>query len=319
MRNSSESHRGKRALRHMFGAVWVLLGLSLLLSCQETGSAALEAGRNYPLNSNFEVLSDSLLLQQIPLTDVLPVYKGEKLVVAEFMTLPADTADSVWVKVARDQETIGWIREKELLEKVVPTDSVSQFIHLFSSTRTVAFLTVLALSGLWHLLRAVRRQKLRLIWLNDIDSVFPTLLALLMATAATLYASIQHFAPDVWEQFYYAPSLNPFALPFILALFMANVWGIIIVGLATLDDLFHQTQTEAALLYVLGLVSCCIFLYLFFTYTTYYYIGYPCLLAYALWSFRRIRHTTRYKFCCGSCGARMKAKGICPHCGAVNE
>lgn len=61
--------------------------------------AALEAGRNYPLNSNFEVLSDSLLLQQIPLTDVLPVYKGEKLVVAEFMTLPADTADSVWVKV----------------------------------------------------------------------------------------------------------------------------------------------------------------------------------------------------------------------------
>ena len=35
----------------------------------------------YTLNSNFEVTSDSLLLQQLPLIDVLPVYKGEKLVV----------------------------------------------------------------------------------------------------------------------------------------------------------------------------------------------------------------------------------------------
>ena len=43
----------------------------------------------YTLNSNFEVTSDSLLLQQLPLIDVLPVYKGEKLVVAEFMVQAA--------------------------------------------------------------------------------------------------------------------------------------------------------------------------------------------------------------------------------------
>ena len=45
------------------------------------------------------------------------------------MIQPADSVDSVWVKVARDQETMGWVHEKELLEKVVPVDSVSQFIH----------------------------------------------------------------------------------------------------------------------------------------------------------------------------------------------
>lgn len=63
--------------------------------------------RHYTLNSNFEVTSDSLMLQQLPLVDVLPVFKGERLVVAEFMIQPADSVDSVWVKVARDQETMG--------------------------------------------------------------------------------------------------------------------------------------------------------------------------------------------------------------------
>lgn len=275
--------------------------------------------RHYTLNSNFEVTSDSLMLQQLPLIDMLPVYKGEKLVVAEFMVQPADSVDSVWVKVARDQETMGWIHEKELLEKVVPVDSVSQFIHFFSNSHTIAFFIILALFGIGYLHQAIRRQKLQLVWLNDIDSVFPTILLWLVATAATLYAGIQHFVPDTWEQFYYNPSLNPFGLPFILSLFMFNVWGIILVGLATLDDLFHQTRIEAAFFYLLGLMSCSIFLYLFFTFTTYYYVGYPCLLAYTVWSFGRIKYTFRYKFSCGNCGAKMKAKGICPHCGAINE
>ena len=62
--------------------------------------------RHYTLNSNFEVTSDSLMLQQLPLVDVLPVFKGERLVVAEFMIQAADSVDSVWVKVARDQETM---------------------------------------------------------------------------------------------------------------------------------------------------------------------------------------------------------------------
>lgn len=306
---------------------------AVLLSCQHTPSVASDGGlspeaadsarylheRHYTLNMNFEVVSDSLLLQQLPLMDVLPVFQGERLVVAEFMVQPADSVDSVWVKVARDQETMGWIREKELLAKVVPVDSVSQFIHFFSNSHTIAFLVIVGLSGIGCICQAVRRQKLQLIWLNDIDSVFPAVLSWLVATAATLYASMQHFVPAVWEQFYYAPSLNPFGLPLVLSLFMLNVWGIILVGLATLDDLFHQACAEAAFFYLLGLMSCCIFLYLFFTFTTYYYIGYPCLLVYTVWSFNRMKHAFRYKFSCGNCGAKMKDRGVCPHCGAVNE
>ena len=311
----------------------LLFFLTFFVSCQYPAPMTLTADtpektkdsigflmeRHYELNSNFEITSDSLMLQQLPLIDVLPVYKGEKLVVAEFMVQPTDTVDSVWVKVARDQETMGWVHEKELLKKVVPVDSVSQFIHLFSSSHTVAFFIVLALFGAWYLHRAVRRRRLQLIWFNDIDSIFPTILSLLMATAATLYCSIQHFVPETWQQFYYNPSLNPLELPFILALFMVNVWAIVMVGLATLDDLFHQARVETAFFYLLGVMSSCIFLYLFFTVTTYYYIGYPCLIVYAVWCFNRIKHTSRYEFSCGNCGAKMKAKGACPHCGAINE
>ena len=209
--------------------------------------------------------------------------------VAEFMVQAADTVDSVWVKVARDQETMGWVREGELLKKVVPVDPISQFIHLFSSSHTVAFFVILALFGMGYLYRAVRKKRLQLIWFNDIDSIFPNILTLLMATAATLYSSIQHFVPDIWERFYYNPSLN------------------------------HQGRVEAAFFYLLGLMSCCIFLYLFFTFTAYYYIGYPCLVLYAVWVFRSIKRTSHYKFSCGNCGAKMKSKGTCPHCGAINE
>lgn len=300
-------------------AMALFLCLPVFFSCQKPVTVDYVTGHYYALNSNFEVLSDTLLLQQLPLKDVLSVYKGEKLVVAEFMLQPADTVDSVWVKVARDQETMGWVREKEFLEKVVPVDPVSQFIHLFSNSHAVVFLAVWVWFAIGYLHRAIRKKHLQLIWLNDIDSVLPNVLALLVSIAAVLYASIQRFVPGMWQQFYYNPSLNPLGLPFALSLFMFNVWGIILVGLATLDDLFHQARVETAFFYLMGLTSYCVFLYLFFTFATYYYIGYPCLLLYIAWTARRIKQTACYRFSCGNCGAKIKSKGVCPHCGAINE
>ena len=142
----------------------LFLVLAILMACQYPSPVTLSGDRpqkkrdsvnylmerHYTLNSNFEVTSDSLMLQQLPLVDVLPVFKGERLVVAEFMIQPADSVDSVWVKVARDQETMGWVHEKELLEKVVPVDSVSQFIHFFSNSHTIAFFIILGFFYQWY-------------------------------------------------------------------------------------------------------------------------------------------------------------------------
>ena len=302
--------------------------LALLAACHyrpmyipesgEEGDSARINTRAYALNSNFQVEADTLWLHVLPFMDTVALVQGDEVVVAEFDVHPQDSVDSVWVKVARDQETIGWIQERRLLENIVPVDPISRFIHLFSNAHTLPFFLVLAVFFLWFVYRAVRRKQIKLIWLNDIDSVFPLLLSLLMAIAATTYNSIQHFVPETWERYYYEPTLNPFDVPFILGFFIVCVWLIVLVGVAVLDDLFHQTKAEVAFFYLVGLVSCCIFIYVFFTYLN-IYIAYVCLAAYGAGCIRWFCKSDRYPYVCGACGAKMRAKGICPHCGALNE
>ena len=302
--------------------------LALLAACHyrpmyipesgEEGDSARINTRAYALNSNFQVEADTLWLHVLPFMDTVALVQGDEVVVAEFDVHPQDSVDSVWVKVARDQETIGWIQERRLLENIVPVDPISRFIHLFSNAHTLPFFLVLAVFFLWFVYRAVRRKQIKLIWLNDIDSVFPLLLSLLMAIAATTYNSIQHFVPETWERYYYEPTLNPFDVPFILGFFIVCVWLIVLVGVAVLDDLFHQTKAEVAFFYLVGLVSCCIFIYVFFTYLN-IYIAYVCLAAYGAGCIRWFCKSDRYPYVCGACGAKMRAKGICLHCGALNE
>lgn len=274
--------------------------------------------RPYALNSNFRVTADTLWLHQLPLLDSIPVREGDELVVAEITARKEMEGDSVWVKVARDQETIGWVPERQLLSHIVPVDPISRYIHLFSNSHALPFFLVLAVFFLCFVYRALRRKQIKLIWLNDIDSVFPITLSWLMAAAATLYNSMQHFVPETWERYYYDPSLNPFDLPFVLGLFVLSVFLILLLGVALLDDLFHQTTMEVAFFYLLGLASCCIFLYIFFTYL-WVYLAYVAFIAYSVWCVRRLRKANSYPYACGACGAKMRSKGICPHCGALNE
>ena len=274
--------------------------------------------RPYALNSNFKVTGDTLWLHRLPFTDSLPVKKGDELVVAEFAVHPQDSVDSLWVKVARDQETIGWIQEKKLLTHIVPVDPISQCISFFSNSHTLIFLLILATFLLALIYRAVRKKQIRLIWLNDIDSIFPITLSWLLASAAVIYNSIQHFVPDTWEKYYYTPTLNPFELPLILGLFILCIWLILLLGVALLDELFHQTTLEFAFFYLIGLAACCIILYIFFT-SLWIYASYVCFIAYTIWCIRRIQKANSYPYACGACGAKMRSKGICPHCGALNE
>jgi hypothetical protein len=56
----------------------------------------------FSVGCNFEVTVDTLRLRQWPLTDEVMLRRGDEVVVAERMTLPADSADAVWVKLAHD-------------------------------------------------------------------------------------------------------------------------------------------------------------------------------------------------------------------------
>ena len=143
--------------------------LALLAACHyrpmyipesgEEGDSARINTRAYALNSNFQVEADTLWLHVLPFMDTIALVKGDEVVVAEidihqvvvaeFDVHPQDSVDSVWVKVARDQETIGWIQERRLLENIVPVDPISRFIHLFSNAHTLPFFLVLAVFFLW--------------------------------------------------------------------------------------------------------------------------------------------------------------------------
>ena len=121
-------------------------------------------------------------MECLPIKDTyIALYKGDRVVVAEFAIHPADSVDSVWVKLAHTQEEQGWIRETELKESFVPTDSISQAIHFFSDTHASYFMIIFALFVGVYLFRAFRRKQLQMVYFNDIDSIYPLFLCLLMA------------------------------------------------------------------------------------------------------------------------------------------
>lgn len=314
--------------------VCLLLGMFCLASChyarpdlsseemsQKTrDSLNLLYERHYTWNTNLELVADSVALECLPIKDTyITLHKGDRVVVAEFAVHSADSVDSVWVKLAHTQEEQGWIREVELKRSFVPTDSISQAIHLFSDTHASYFVIIFALFVGVYLFRAFLRKQLQLVYFNDIDSVYPLFLCLLMAFSAMVYESMQVFAPETWEHFYFNPTLSPFKVPFLLSVFLLSIWLFLVVALAVLDDLFRQLTPAAAVFYLLGLMSCCIFCYFFFILTTHIYIGY-LFFALFVWVFvRKVRRNNTYKYRCGYCGEKIREKGVCPHCGAINQ
>ena len=279
------------------------------LTEQQLDSISFYTTHHYTQNYNFVVTGDSLVVvaQQpeamaIPEVvsieiesigteqqkDSITLRKNERIVVADIMTVPSDTIDSVWVKVARDQLTFGWIHENELLAKVSPDDPISQFIDFFSDVHLLVFLAFGVVIVAAYGVRRLMRRGAKIVHFNDIPSFYPTTLCLLVASSAVLYSSIQLFGPESWRHFYYHPSLNPFGMPLHLGLFVSSVWAIVIVGIATIDDVTKHLPLGSAVLYLGGLTAVCAVDYVIFSITTLYSIGYPLLIAYYIFALRRL-------------------------------
>ena len=294
---------------------------------QQIDSLSFAHTHHYSHNYNFLVQTDSLmLLLQMPEeavsnfpTDSFSIPKGDRLVVADIRIMPNDSIDSVWVQLAHEEGMFGWVHEGEMLQQVVPDDPISQFISFFSNKHLLIFLVVFIVIFFVYGIRKLFKSHAYIVHFHDIDTFYPTLLALVVAASATFYSTIQMFAPETWEEFYFHPSLNPFSQPLLIALFLASVWAILITSMAAVDDTFRHLSFQDAVPYLLGLAGICAVNYIIFTITTMYYVGYLLLVVYvslALW--RYFRHT-RSKYICGNCGMLLKKKGRCPRCGAINE
>ena len=309
-----------KSLRLLLPLVLLLMSAMSLTSCykQETGFTATH---HYNQNYNFVVKADSMVIYENPDTaiyDSIIVYRGDQLVVAEIKTISNDTIDSVWVKLARDQMSQGWTRECDLLNGVAPDDPISQFIDLFSNNHLLLFLALVVVVTASYGLRKLYRRDAYIVHFHDISSVLPTMLAILVATSATVYATIQNFAPENWRHFYFHPTLNPFAVMPVIGLFVSLVWALIITGIAVVEDVMRRLPFGSAVLYLLGLAAICAVDYVVFSIFTLYYIGYVLLAAYIWFAVSRLRLVLA-RYVCGNCGKRIPGLGKCPHCGAVNE
>ena len=290
-------------------------------------SLSFRVKHHYSQGFNFIVTSDSLmLLRQQPeeavnemTTDSFAVKKGKEVAVADIRSLPIDKQDSVWVQIATEDYAFGWIHESRLLKQVDPADPISLFISTFSNVHLLIFLIVFSIMGVGYLARKILKKNAHIVHFNDISSFYPTLLAVIVALSAAFYASIQLFAPETWREFYFHPSLNPFSQPLLLNIFLVLVWAMLIIGLATIDDVRRLLKSGETLLYLSGLGAVCAVNYIVFSVLTLYYIGYPLLIAYIYYAFRVYLRKSSETYYCGNCGVRLHRKGRCPQCGAVNE
>ncbi len=296
-------------------------------SQRQLDSLSFASTHHYSQGYNFVVRDDSIelikqqpeeLLSHLP-TDSFAIHKHEHVVVADIRKLPNDTLDSIWVQLATADYRFGWVRESKMIKKVVPDDPISQFISTFSDVHLLIFLIVIVVFSLFYLVRKISSQNAHIVHFNDIRSFYPTFLCLLVACSAALYALIQMYAPEVWQHFYYHPTLNPFSQPPIMEVFLISVWLMLIVGLAAVDDARHQLPAGEALLYTAGLAAVCAFDYIVFSLTTLYYIGVPLFFVYLWYALRQYYRHSRYIYICGNCGALLRRKGRCPHCGMMNE
>lgn len=327
---------GTGRLGRLLFRLWMGVCLwGLVASCHETASClpdeclderardslACLYERHYTWNTNLVLSADSVQLVALPLKESYnTLHRGDRVVVAEWEVHPQDPVDSMWVKLAHSQEIQGWLRESDMKKAFIPADSISQAIHLFSDTHVPYFIAICALFVVFWLVRMLRRQPARRLRWKRVDGVYPLLLCLLMACCATLYETMQVFVPDMWEHYYYNPTLSPLQVPLLLSLFLWSFWAFVVVGVATVDVMFRRLSFVQALYGLLGLAAACIFCYFFFILTTYIYIGYLFLAI--LWgvfvrSVCRSLRISRYR--CGRCGEILERKGICPHCGALNE
>ena len=303
--------------------IFPLLSALVLCGCHYQ----VQRERHYTTNFNFVVIADSISLQvEKPMhndishmvLDTVYVVNGDPLVVAQIAVIPEDSVDSVWVKVARDQMTMGWIHESDLLPAVVPNDPISMFIHLFSQRHLWWFVSLIGVVGLVLLVRRMYSKPFRMVHFNDIASIYPTLLCLSLCLSTLIYTGIQKHVPETWVQFYFHPTLNPFDLPLVLGAFVSSVWLMIILLVTVLDEVRRTLPYSEAMLYLSSLMAVLMLEYLVFSLSATIYADYPILAVYAVWAIRRYWRLYRPRMICGACGSKMHTAGRCPKCGREN-
>jgi len=299
---------------------------SLMLTQKQADSLDFRLTHHYGIGFNFLCQRDSLLLLPDPgdlVGDTGVARRGDLMVVAQIRRLPAVDSlgeDTFLIKVATDKYSMGWVEESQLLSGSVPDDSLSQLLQFLTLSRHIWMSAFLILGIIAFLvIKHGRTPRTYMRLLLSMDSVYPPLLLALVGLLGCLYASVQHFVPEFWQEYYFHPTLNPLLLPTPMSILVWLVWLIIIVYLAMVIDVYNHFFFFHGVAYLGGITGLAMLVYLIISQTTFFYLGYvllPALVVALVWLYlRRIRS----RYVCGSCGQRIRRLGTCPHCGTWNE
>jgi len=249
------------------------------LSPQQIDSLYFRLTHHYSQNFNFLVKADSLTL--IPrdgdmIQDTCKVYNDDVIVVASVY----QGADTLWVKVAHDQYTMGWIPEQDLLKNVTPDDMISELLDIMTDSRGIWMSALVAIGLLTYIIRRKKDGQLQIMNFEEMRSPYPFIFLGLIALMACMYASIQNLVPEFWVEYYFHPTLNPLALPPLMAMLVTLVWLVIIIFIAVIDEVYHHFYFADGVAYVVELIGVGMFTYLIIGWTTLFYLGYALLIAY---------------------------------------
>lgn len=277
-----------------------------ILSSQQRDSIDFSANHHYNVGYNLIVVNDSLMLLPSPegmdfnldyLRDTTVLHSGDDFVVTDIFRVPISDSlptDSIWLRIGTDGAPLGWVSEQMMLDHSTPVDPISRFIHFFSGTHLYLFYIIVALLAVIIVYRLRHHRRIWLVHFHDVLSPYPTAFCLSIATAATLYATIQLFVPSMWEEFYFHPSLNPLGQPFLLSLFLVFVWLSMTLLLAVVFDLKDKLSFPNLISYLAGLLAWGGVLYIVLTLSIKIYVGYLIYIVYVLFATGRyLSHNRR--------------------------
>ena len=244
----------------------------LNMSPQQIDSLVFRLTHHYSTNFNFVVKTDSIMLipREGDVSDTCYVKDGELIAVAAV----SNHIDTLWVKVAHDQNTMGWIAESELLRHSSPDDPISEILYALSGSRGI-WMSIFAAIGLSaFFVKRRKNNKMRLFSLEQMQSPYPSFFLALIAAMALLYSTVQNFVPEYWQEYYFHPSLNPLMLPPIMAILVVLVWLLIITFIAVCDEVYHHFDVLDGAIYIFELLGIGMIVYLVVSWTTIIFIGY---------------------------------------------
>ncbi|MBQ7742411.1 MAG: hypothetical protein IJT90_05765 [Bacteroidaceae bacterium] len=267
-------------MRHATRYIWLIItALCVLASCSyqstehnnkwtltqsQRDSIAFSTYHHYNVGYNFLCIADSMLLGSHPEgTDLkldyphedVYLYEDDDFVVTEIFRNPNVTKtsiDSIWLCVGSDGIPLGWISEYDLHHNSTPVDPISRFMAFCGNLRDkllsgwigknfIIFLLI------YLILIQIKKQNLILIKQTE-RSIYTYLFWFSAVSAGTIYATIKCLTPEMWEEFYYHPSLNPVGQPPMIALYLSLMWLNIIFYIAIFFDLKDRVSLGKTLL-----------------------------------------------------------------------